>query len=78
MVGVWGDGSIGVVGQSSSDFGIGVEGDSSGQGAIGVFGADSGIQGIGVYATAPESRFGRTAGQRPCSFSSASRIVVPT
>jgi hypothetical protein len=40
--GVWGDGSIGVIGQSQRDFGIGVEGDASGNGGVGVFGAATG------------------------------------
>ena len=54
-VGVWGDGPIGVVGQSTGAFGIGVEGDASEDGAIGVFGAAAGSRGVGVYATAPRA-----------------------
>jgi hypothetical protein len=76
-VGVWGDGSIGAVGQSSSDFGIGVEGDASGQGAVGVFGAASGSQGIGVYATAPNPDSAALQVNGRAVFSSAGRIVVP-
>ena len=33
--GVWGDGAIGVIGQSQREFGIGVEGDASADGGIG-------------------------------------------
>jgi hypothetical protein len=75
--GVWGTGSIGVVGQSSNDFGIGVEGDASGQGAIGVFGAASGSRGIGVYATAPSPDSAALQVNGRSVFSQSGRIVVP-
>jgi hypothetical protein len=75
--GVWGSGSIGVVGQSSHDFGIGVEGDASGQGAIGVFGAASGSRGIGVYATAPSPDSAALQVNGRAVFSQSGRIVVP-
>lgn len=75
-VGIWGDGSIGVVGRSSSDFGIGVEGNASGQGAVGVFGAASGSQGIGVYATAPNPDSAALQVNGRAVFSSAGRVVV--
>ena len=76
-IGVWGDGPIGVVGQSQGDFGIGVEGDASGQGAIGVFGAASGSKGIGVYATAPAPDAAALQVNGRAVFSSSGRIVVP-
>jgi hypothetical protein len=76
-VGVWGDGSIGAVGQSSTDFGIGVEGDASGQGAVGVFGAATGNRGIGVYATAPSPDSAALQVNGRAVFSSTGRIVVP-
>jgi hypothetical protein len=75
--GVWGSGSIGVVGQSSNDFGIGVEGDASGQGAIGVFGAASASRGIGVYATAPSPDSAALQVNGRSVFSQSGRIVVP-
>jgi hypothetical protein len=76
FVGVWGDGTIGTVGQSTSDFGIGVEGDASGQGAIGVFGAASGSRGVGVYATAPSPDSAALQVNGRAVFSSAGRITV--
>jgi hypothetical protein len=77
FVGVWGDGPIGAVGQSMSDYGIGVEGDASGQGAIGVFGSASGARGVGVYATAPSPDSAALQVNGRAVFSSAGRITVP-
>jgi len=77
-VGVWGDGPIGVVGQSAADYGIGVEGDASGRGAIGVFGEASGGQGsVGVYATAPLVDSAALQVNGRAVFSSSGKIVVP-
>ncbi|MFF4249698.1 hypothetical protein ACFY1L_00605 [Streptomyces sp. NPDC001663] len=76
--GVWGDGSIGVIGRGLTQYGIGVEGDALGEGGIGVFGATSAnAGGIGVYATAPNP--GSTALQVRGSavFSSGGRVTVP-
>lgn len=77
FVGVWGDGTIGTVGQSSTDFGIGVEGDALGRGGVGVFAAASGPQGIGVYATAPSPDSAALQVNGRAVFSSAGRITVP-
>ncbi|HXZ73412.1 MAG TPA: hypothetical protein VEH31_21415 [Streptosporangiaceae bacterium] len=77
-VGVWGQGPIGVVGQSEADYGIGVEGDASGRGAIGVFGEASGGQGsVGVYATAPLVDSAALQVNGRAVFSSSGKIVVP-
>ena len=77
-VGVWGQGPIGVVGQSEADYGIGIEGDASGQGAIGVFGEASGGQGsVGVYATASLVDSAALQVNGRAVFSSSGKIVVP-
>lgn len=68
--GVWGDGTIGVIGRGLTQYGIGVEGD-----ALGATSANAG--GIGVYATAPNP--GSTALQVRGSavFSSGGHVTVP-
>jgi hypothetical protein len=76
-VGAWGSGSIGVVGQTTNNYGIGVEGDAGGQGAIGIFGAASGSQGIGVYATASSADSAALQVNGRVVFSSSGRIIVP-
>jgi hypothetical protein len=76
--GVWGDGAIGVIGQSQREFGIGVEGDASADGGIGVFGAATGSRGgIGVYATAPSSGSAALQVNGRAVFSSSGKLVVP-
>jgi hypothetical protein len=76
--GVWGDGAIGVIGQSQREFGIGVEGDASADGGIGVFGAATGNRGgVGVYATAPSSSSAALQVNGRAVFSSSGRLVVP-
>jgi len=76
--GVWGDGTIGVIGQSQRDFGIGVEGDASADGGIGVFGAATGSRGgIGVYATAPSPGSAALQVNGRAVFSSSGRLMVP-
>ncbi len=76
--GVWGDGSIGVIGQSQRDFGIGVEGDASGNGGVGVFGAASGTRGgVGVYATAPSPDSAALQVNGRAVFSSSGRLTIP-
>ena len=76
--GVWGDGSIGVIGQSGRDFGIGVEGDAAGEGGIGVFGAATGTRGgIGVYATAPTPDSAALQVNGRAVFSSSGRLILP-
>ncbi|MEU5882810.1 hypothetical protein [Spirillospora sp. NPDC047279] len=77
-LGVWGEGSIGTIGRSNTDYGIGVEGDATARGGIGVFGAtatDAG--GIGVYATAPNAGSTALQVQGSARFSSSGRTVVP-
>ena len=75
--GVWGDGAIGVIGQSGRDFGIGVEGDAAGNGGIGVYGAAMGERGIGVYATAPGVDSAALQVNGRAVFSASGRVVVP-
>jgi hypothetical protein len=75
--GVWGDGSIGVIGQSQREFGIGVEGDASGNGGVGVFGAATGTRGVGVYATAPSPDSAALQVNGRAVFGSSGRLVVP-
>jgi hypothetical protein len=76
-VGVWGDGPIGVVGQSTAGFGIGVEGDAYEDGAIGVFGAAGGSRGVGVYATAPRADAAALQVNGRMVLSTSGRITVP-
>ena len=76
--GVWGDGSIGVIGQSRRDFGFGGEGDAAGEGGFGVYGAATAARGIGVYATAQAPTSAALQVNGRAVFSSSGRIVVPT
>lgn len=76
--GVWGDGTIGVIGRGVVDHGIGVEGDGLGEGGIGVFGATSANSGgVGVYATAPNPGSTALQVQGSAVFSSSGRATVP-
>jgi hypothetical protein len=75
-IGVWGEGSVGTVGQSSSDFGVGVEGNADGEGGVGVFGAATGSQAIGVYAVAPSPESAALQVNGRAVFSSAGELTL--
>jgi hypothetical protein len=77
-IGVWGDGTIGMVGRSQADYGIAMEADALGENSIGVFGytaASSG--GIGVYATAPSPDSNALQVQGRAVFSASGKLTVP-
>ena len=76
-IGIWGEGSVGTMGRSSSDFGIGVEGNADGEAGVGVFGMATGSQAIGVYATAPSPESAALQVNGRAVFSSAGELTLP-
>jgi hypothetical protein len=74
--GVWGEGTVGVVGRSDSGFGVGVEGDATAAGGIGVFGSTGASGGAGVYATASTADSAALQVNGRAVFSNSGRLLV--